>query len=278
MREETEKLIRDELNAHGIAGAEYSLIREKEGVAAARVKAGNMSLVLKAFHAEASCREIENYRILSSLGVPTLRTFGFTGRSVLMEDIEGSELLRLGRESDLHDPEVIRAIARWYRLLHGRGAEYVSEHGAGMYDEWELFTEENVDFLARSLGPECEKPLARLRREYPKLRAGMDAAPKTLCYNDFYYTNMAVAKDKSAALMFDYNLLGKGCPVNDHFNVTYWFTEDEKRLFTDEYGGMDAELIALQRRISPVIDLVSALRRGIFPDWAEEAKRKLMEY
>ena len=33
---------------------------------------------------------------------------------------------------------------------------------------------------------------------------------RTLTYNDFYYTNMMVAKDKSSALMFDYNLLGKG--------------------------------------------------------------------
>lgn len=269
-------LTANELSAHGLPGARFKLIREKDGVVLARVFAEGAPLILKLFLDEPSRREIENYRVLASLGVPTLRVFGQTSRSILMEDIEASSALRLGREEDLHDPDVIRSLAKWYRLLHGRGEEYVRAHGAGMYDEWDLFTEESVDLLMNALGGECRKPLERLRARYPELRARMDAAPKTLCYNDFYYTNMAVSKDKSEALMFDYNYLGKGCPINDFTNVTYWFTEDEKALFLSEYGGMDMSLLELQETISPVIDLVSAVKRGIFPDWAEEAKRELI--
>lgn len=269
-------LTANELSAHGLPGARFQLIREKDGVVLARVFAEGAPLILKLFLDEPSRREIENYRVLRALGVPTLRVFGQTSRSILMEDIEASPALRLGREEDLHDPDVIRSLAKWYRLLHGRGEEYVRAHGAGMYDEWDLFTEESVDLLMNALGGECRKPLERLKSRYPELRARMDAAPKTLCYNDFYYTNMAVSKDKSEALMFDYNYLGKGCPINDFTNVTYWFTEDEKALFLSEYGGMDMSLLELQETISPVIDLVSAVKRGIFPDWAEEAKQRLI--
>ena len=46
-----------------------------------------------------------------------------------------------------------------------------------------------------------------LTDRFGELRKRMDAAPRTLAYNDFYYTNLAVKKDASEALMFDYNLL-----------------------------------------------------------------------
>ena len=275
MRGEEAGSITEALEAHGVFGAAYSLIRSKEGVIVARVKAGDAPLVLKLFEDEPSRREIENYRILASLGVPTLRTFGFTERSVLMEDIEASPELRLGRESDLHDRRVITALARWYRLLHERGAEYVNVHGEGMYDEWDQFTRENIEMLRSALGEECAFALDRLLMDFGSIRQRMDAAPKTLCYNDFYYTNMAVSRDLSRAVMFDYNLLGKGCCINDIENVAYWFMPEERELFIKEYGGIDAELLSLQREISPVITLISAFRRGIFPDWAEEAASEL---
>ncbi|MBQ1520262.1 MAG: hypothetical protein IIZ56_02170, partial [Clostridia bacterium] len=150
-------LTANELSAHGLPGARFQLIREKDGVVLARVFAEGVPLILKLFLDEPSRREIENYRVLASLGVPTLKTLGATSRSILMEDIEASPALRLGREEDLHDPDVIRSLAKWYRLLHGRGEEYVRAHGAGMYDEWDLFTEESVDLLMNALGGECRK-------------------------------------------------------------------------------------------------------------------------
>ena len=275
MEENAVKLIEEELCRYGLPGAGFELVREKRGVILARVRADGAARILKAFEDEPSRREIENYRILHGLGVPTLSVFGCTERSILMEDIEASDTLRLGREEDLHDRSVIRAIARWYRTLHERGKEFVSAHGGGMYDEWDLFTPEGIDLLSRSLGDDLEEALEGIRARFGSIRARMDAAPKTLCYNDFYYTNMAVAKDKSHALMFDYNLLGKGCCINDIENVTYWFAPEERELFISEYGGIDAELLSLQREISPVITLISAVRRGIFPDWAEEAASEL---
>ena len=270
-----EKIL-DEIKKYGLTDANVSLIREKDGVTVARVRAGEASYIIKLFNEGVSSREIENYRILASLGVPTLRLFGSRERSLLMEDIEASPMLRLGTEGDMNDPEVVRSLAKWYRALHGRGEEYVRLHGGGMYDEWDMFTLENIDMIGERLGADCERAVSEMKKRFPELRSRMDTAGKTLCYNDFYYTNMAVCRDGSDALMFDYNLLGKGCYVNDLLNVTYWFSKENTELFLREYGGADAELMRLARRITPVISLVSALQRGIFPAWAEEAKRELI--
>ena len=266
----------EELDKYGLEDAVVSVIREKDGVAVARVMAGERSYIIKLFDEGVSPREIENYRILASLGVPTLRLFGSGERSLLMEDIGASPVLRLGTEEDMNDPEVVRGLAKWYRTLHGRGEEYVRLHGRGMYDEWDLFTLENSGRIGERLGADCEKAVSEMKKRFTELRSRMDAAGKTLCYNDFYYTNMAVRRDGSAALMFDYNFLGKGCYINDVLNVTYWFSKENTELFLREYGGADAELMRLARRIAPVISLVSALQRGVFPAWAEEAKRELI--
>lgn len=275
--DETLELIEGELKEYGLSGAPYELIRAQRGIAAARVFTEAGPLILKAFSDEPSRREIENYRILNSIGVPTLRLEGATEKSLLMEDITASETIRLGRESDLHDKAVIKAIGRWYRLLHERGREYVLLHGAGMYDEWDLFTRENIEMLTGSLGGECEKPLRGFIERFDDIRDQLDSAPKTLCYNDFYYTNMAVARDKSYAFMFDYDLLGKGCAVSDHKNATYWFDEEETEAFNSGYGGVDNDSKELFELIEPVITLISAVKRGIFPDWAEDARLRLIE-
>ena len=76
--------------------------------------------VLKTFDKAEFAREIENYRLLGELGVPTLRIYGVTETALLMEDIRESRW-RLGREEDLRDPEVARLLAGWYRRCTGRG-------------------------------------------------------------------------------------------------------------------------------------------------------------
>lgn len=266
-----DEALRSKLEEYGLSGASIRLIRYKDGVTVARVGLGDASYILKTFDDDDFAREIDNYRILASLGVPTLKLFGSRPRSILMEDISCSPVLRLGTNEDMNDPAVAAALAVWYRTLHERGEAYVRDHGSGMYDEWDMFTIENVLLISERL-PECAEAVRRLTDSFSSIRARMDAVPRTLCYNDFYYTNLAVKKDKSFAMMFDYNLLGKGCYANDILNVTYDMTPDIAALFLKEYGRYDEGLIELARRISPVISLVSAIKRGIFPDWAEEEK------
>ncbi len=116
-----------------------------------------------------------------------------------------------------------------------------------------------------------------LTDRFGELRKRMDAAPRTLAYNDFYYTNLAVKKDASEALMFDYNLLGKGNAAADLRNAVYWFSEEHRKLFFSVYGEADERPLLLDRICAPVVSLYSAMRREIFPDWAKEALRELEE-
>ena len=264
-------LFREELEYYGLSGEGAGLIREKDGVIVARVPWKNGTAVLKCFEDEEFRREIRNYGILRGCGIPTIEVLGQSERSILLEDIDASDTWRLGAEEDFENPEVIRAIAKWYKTLHTNGMEYVRQHGAGMYEEWDCFTRENIEAIREKFSLQDSEGLKALADHYAELRKRMDAAPRTLTYNDFYYTNMVVRKDHTAAMMFDYNLLGKGNCITDLRNVTYWFSEENKREFFSVYGKPDREPELLDRITSPVITLCSAMKRDIFPDWAEEA-------
>ena len=76
------------------------------------------------------------------------------------------------------------------------------------FDEVHALTAENIEAVRARTG---ELPVWRLiEANWGRIRAAIDGARRTLTYNDFYYTNLAVARDGSSALMFDYGLLGKG--------------------------------------------------------------------
>jgi len=63
--------------------------------------------------------------------------------------------------------------------------------------------------------PEAADTFQYVLSRYSKLREILD----TLTYNDFYWSNFIVRKDRQAALMFDYNLLGRGYRYSDMRNV-----------------------------------------------------------
>ena len=268
-------LVQEELRCYGLSGREAALIRHKDGVIVAKVRTDGGTAILKAFENETFRREIRNYEILQRCGVPTIAVLGKSERSILLEDIDASGVYRLGEERDLHDPAAIEAIARWYRTLHTNGSRYVRQYGAGMYEEWDLLTAENLERIRERFDLAENKGLRAVREHFSELRALLDAAPRTLTYNDFYYTNLIVRRDASEALMFDYNLLGKGCCVSDIHNVIYWLDEENRKRFFAVYGDADARLMLLDRICAPAVSLVSAAERNIFPDWAREAVAEL---
>ena len=260
-------LFLEELMAYGLSSEGMQFFGCKGGVTAARVRYGDSTAVLKCFEKEELRREISNYDILQSCGVPTLAVLGKRESSILLEDIACSLKFRLATESDLCDPAVIRAIARWYRALHEKGRAYVESFGAGMYEEWDKFSLDNINAIRLRFGLGGSRGIDALTEHFDMLRGLLDEAPRTLTYNDFYYTNMAVAKDASEALMFDYDMLGKGCAVTDIGNVTYWFSEENKRVFLSEYGGIDEMLVLLDRICAPAVSLAMAVERSEVPSW-----------
>ena len=262
-------IIRDELNKLGIVCDSFSILQDKDGVTVARIVSGKKSYVVKCFQKDEHKREMDNYRLLASLAIPTIRVIASTDSALLLEDIDCSPTYRLGIEEDMSDPEVARRIAVWYKLLHSRGYGYVCQHGESMYDEADFFTLENIVSIKEKTGTQDAPAWLLLEQNYSAINDLLRKARRTITYNDFYYTNMVVAKDKSSALMFDYNLLGKGYAYTDVRNVLSSLSEKAGKAFLDEYGEYDPVEKALDDVVSVVVTLHLACQRDVFPWWAQ---------
>ncbi|MDO5379018.1 MAG: phosphotransferase [Clostridia bacterium] len=261
----------EQLNAMGVSYSDLSVLQEKDGIVVARVAGGSGSCVLKYFRDEGSRREIDNYRILASLGVPTIKVIAATDEAILLEDMARSPIYRMGVREDMENPEVAVQICRWYKRLHRQGIDYVARHGEALYDETDFFTPEHIDEIKRWTGTQDAPAWKALERSCDALGRALRRIRKTLIYHDFYYTNLIVAKDCSSAMMFDYNLLGKGFAYADVRNVTVSLSAQAKEAFLAEYGAFDPLEKAADDVICPVVTLYLAYRRGIFPSWAQEA-------
>ena len=261
--------IHDELNKLGIVCDSFSILQDKDGVTVARIVSGEKSYVVKCFQKDEHKRELENYRLLASLSIPTIRVIASTDSALLLEDIDRSISYRLGIEEDMSDPVVTRQIAAWYRQLHSQGYSYVCQHGESMYDEADFFTLENIASIKNKTETQDAPAWLLLEQNYTTISDLLRKARRTITYNDFYYTNMVVAKDKSSALMFDYNLLGKGYAYTDVRNVLSSLSEEAGKAFLDEYGMFDPVEKALDDVVSVVVTLYLACLRDEFPWWAQ---------
>ena len=58
---------------------------------------------------------------------------------------------------------------------------------------------------------------------------------------------------------------------------TFWFSEENKRLFFSAYGQAEERMLMLDRINAPVVCLTFAMQRKVFPDWAREAVEALEE-
>lgn len=226
------------------------------------------SYVLKHFEKPEFRREIEYYRILQRLSVPTIPVIACTKEAILLEDLEAEGAYRLAVPDDLKDERVLRNVARWYRLLHEKGRKCSAQ--TGLYSELDFLTRENFHLIGQKTGTAEEPVWHFLDEYYGDLLQKLNEIPKTLTYNDFYYTNLAVARDERSALMFDYNFLGKGMAASDVRNVTYGLSERAKAVFLKEYGSVSREEIRLDQVTSTLTALYTACLREDLPCWAEK--------
>lgn len=262
-------IIHDELNKLGIVCKDVSILQNKDGVTVARVVSGEKSYVVKCFQKDEDKREMENYRLLETLGVPTIQVISSTDSALLLEDIVCSSVYRLGMREDMSDSEVACRIAVWYKQLHDQGYPYVYQRAESMYDEADFFTVENIFYIKEKTGTYDAPAWRLLESSYAAISYLLSQVRRTLTYNDFYYTNMVVAKDKSSALMFDYNLLGKGYAYSDVRNVLSSLSEEAGKAFLNVYGGFDPREKALDDVVSVVVMLFLACQHDKFPWWAK---------
>lgn len=259
----------------GIKPDSFSRIREKDGIALIRIKSGGKSFVLKYFRNADFRREIRIYRILEETGIRTIKICSATKKALLMEDISESETLRLGKEEDMSDPEVAKALAEWYKKLHLAGYKYLPMHSEDFYSENAVITKENLAFIKSATKTENLPVWKLIGENFEKIKAAIESERKTFNYNDFYYTNLVVAKNKSEAFMFDYNLFGKGAAYSDINNVCWSLSEKAKKAFLDEYGAIDEREKIIEEAAMVLVSLFFACRREFFPDWGEELLEEL---
>lgn len=264
-----------EFDSLKIKAVAFEKIREKDGVALIRIKTAGKSYVFKYFEKEEYRREIKIYKILNSLEIETIPAVAFTEKSILMEDIAESKNLRLGTEEDMSDPEVAKALAKWYKNLHKKGYDYIAENGADFYSENAFITRENIAFIKSKTDTEGLFVWKLIEENFDKLKAVIDSEKQTFNYNDFYYANLVVSKDKTKAFMFDYNLFGKGAAVSDINNVCWSLAAEAKAVFLDAYGETDEKEKLIEEVAMILSSLYFACKREDFPDWGVELLEEL---
>jgi hypothetical protein len=265
----------DELQKMGIHSHHVQKMTDKDGIAVFQVSSEQHCYVLKVFDEPDNRREIRNHQILQALGVPTISVLASTEYALLFNDLTVSATFRLGRETDLADVAVARLIAKWYKALHTKGADFVPQAEEPLYDETDALTIDNMQTLQTRSHTEDNPFWPLLFARFASFRALLDALPRTLTYNDFYWTNLAVAKDGSEALMFDFNLLGKGYVYGDIRNVTSSLTVEAGKAFLAAYGSLDRSQRAIDEIVSDLFVLHTAYRRKTFPTWANNAVQRL---
>lgn len=267
--------IKQELKNLNTPYSTINLIQNKDGVIVARIQTDEKSYIIKYFQNEDFKREIKNYQLLNSLNIPTVNVIGVTDSAILMEDISQSDTFRLGIKEDLNDVVIALKIAEWYKLLHTGSKDFVSEHITELYDETDFITIENIEFIKEKTGTQNLPVWKLINDNFDVIVSKIRSLPRVLTYNDFYYTNLIVTKNKSSAFMFDYNLLGKGYVYSDIRNVCSSLGEDAKKAFLETYGEFDKSEIIVDDIASVLITLYHACQRKNFPTWADYALEEL---
>ena len=252
------------------------LIRSKAGVSVYRLEASGKRLILKLFADPEDRREITNYRLLGELGIPTLPVLGYTEEAILLLDVNASEKYRLGMEEDLQDMQVAKVLAKWYRRLHDTGRQYLTRNSVSLYDETDVITVENM-VRAAEVTDTIDNPLWNVVKDnFDDMKKKIAKLPRTLTYNDFYWDNLIVSKDKTEAFMFDYNLMGMGMAYGDVRNVISAMGKEAAKAFCDAYGvdGLDEEKLA-DDFLAHMVTLCIASQREVFPAWAGKSLEML---
>ena len=268
-------IIKQELKKLNIPYSTINLVQNKDGVIVARVQSDAKSYIIKYFQNEDFKREIKNYQLLKTLNIPTVNVFGFTDSAILMEDVSQSDIFRLATNEDLNDVTIASKIAEWYKLLHKNSKDFTEKHSMELYDETDFITKENIEFIKEKTGTQNLPVWKLINDNFDIIVSKIKSLPRVLTYNDFYYTNLIVAKDKTFAFMFDYNLLGKGYVYSDIRNVCHSLGENAKNAFIEAYGEFNKNEIKVDDVASVLVTLYHACQRKNFPNWANATLNEL---
>lgn len=257
------------------------LISERHGHAVWRVLAAERSYVLKWLGPGPGRVEVEGYRLLQDLSVPTLPFYGSSDEALLLEDLDRSREWRLADPSDLTVAEVGRAVAGWYRVFHDAGEAFLSDGNRPGFltMESDVLDPETVIAAGRALRLSGLSVWELAADQVELLKAAVERLSLTLNYNDFYWTNLALSRPRGGeleALVFDYHLLGVGMRYSDVRNVLSRLTGRAAGAFREAYGPIDPREKVVDRPLATLHSLAMAAQMTDFPRWARSSRERVI--
>ncbi len=219
-------------------------IQDRHGRIVLRVKTKDNLVIVKYFENSDSAREIDNYKLLINLGVPTINIFYTSSNMIIMEDIAASKRFRMATEDDLNSAEVVKNLAIWLKDLHTKGKK---ADKSGLYSEKTLLLDlqnnvlvDNVPLQERLNDLIKDDNLSsQILLALPNITHKFDSVAITLTHNDGGVEQIVVGKN--SALMLDYDRLGRGYPFIDISNALSFIPSSLHNEFLAAYGKTDWE-------------------------------------
>lgn len=237
-----------------------------------RLRSGSDSYVLKHYPNTGNAAEVAVYELLGSLGVPIVPLMASTGNALLLADLQASPGWRLATPHDLTDRSVGQGIARWYASLHRAGELQgrSTDRPAILVDGYEALSVEMLTQTGQRLGLSEVPAWQRATAELDRFKAEQRALPRSLLYNDFHYSNLALHDGEPTlrAVMFDLHLLGTGPTVCDYRNVVTGLEGAARNAFRDTYGTPTSHELALDAPLALLAALCAVDADTPVPRWA----------
>ena len=246
------------------------LIRSKDGINLYRVFCDKKSYIVKFFEKKQYSREIGFYKLFQEEGVPTIKVVSYAKNSLILQDLDNNKFNRLANEKDLENEEIIKSLAKWYKILHKKGKNVDKSK---YYCEYNLITSKNLKMLQNILSEQCYNLLQKSMLNLNKLKCSLNY---TITYNDFALENMAICNKR--AIMFDYNLAGKGTEYADVQNVCAMLSKEMQDVFISAYYGKNpipTKEIEAHYILGTLSSLILACYKTIFPKWANVLVNKV---
>ena len=267
-----ERAVMDELKVAGFT-EHWTIqpIREKSGIYVFRITKHGESYVCKYFSEEQPHgMETLFYTIFASIGVPTLKVIAHTKNLIVLEDILTNSQYRLGSEADTSDPQVAYHIGNWFRKLHDNGRTYADLSNIGLLDTVENELSNHKIRVAMEKSNTPDNPFwSRLMDNLGRIKRTHARLCDTLVHHDFWWDNLAVAKDASSALMFDYNYVYRSYAYTDVRHVLSVLSETAGIAFMEGYGDCSEQEKLFEEMYRTISGLIAAYNMDEFPEWGK---------
>ena len=246
-------------------------IRKKFGISVFRITKEKESYVGKYFDDQQihGRQEIQHYKMLRELNIPTLEVIAHTNSLVLMEDVATSTLYRLGIEQDMSDVQVACLVAQWFKQLHTRGKSFFGISKLALLDKVDDAFNHDKITKAITKSNTHENPFwDALLQNINEIKNTYISLCNTITYNDFWWDNLVVAKDFSTALMFDYNCISRKYAYADVRHILSVLSKEAGAAFIKGYGDIDEGEKVFEELYFPLTGIVDALNLEELPSWA----------